>query len=719
MEKLIVKDYLERQFKNFKEQVTDEKYLQLGNLKVNGTALSVNEDKEINLEVDNALSASSENPIQNKTVKAALDTKMDKVEGKTLSTNDYTDEDKNKLNNISAGAEANVQADWNEEDSTSDAYIKNKPVIPEGATVDSELSDSSVNPVQNKVVKAALDNKVDKVNGKDLSTNDYTNEDKNKLAGISAGAKANVQADWEENDSSSDAYIKNKPTIPASITVDSELSSSSTNPVQNKIVKGALDNKVDKNGTDSLMTADEHTKLGGMTAGAEPNKINSISLNGTNVAPDANKNVALTVITKAVNDLTNYYLKSETYTKTEINNIVTNVKNSHFKVVSSLPTTDIDTTAIYLIPKDPTQTNNIKEEYINLDGTTAGWEKIGDTEVDLSDYVTQDDLDTALEDYTSTTDLTALLATKQPKVLATPLTVNGTQQTTVEGTLGAINTNLTTKYDSSDTAETTLADDDKVPFYDTSASGKRNSTWANIKAKLKSYFDTLYISNTETIRSSKEVYIRCDPNTEGNSKYLLLYELPNFSSNRATNFPLKVRGNMGISNLRQYFDVGFMIYNADETNGVYAQGFLSSGADYNHSSESNIFVTYNSSDNTVRLYAMCKYADIEMYLTIPDNGTVYENPTATASYIGTIRASLDNITPLQTISFEKSVTLSTSDTIRVEFNDYRINRDAIIDYRCSEWNLFPDNIETSNGTCYVYMPKVDTARTVKIKIYLE
>lgn len=47
-------------------------------------------------------------------------------------------------------------------------------------------------------------------------------------------------------------------------------------------------------------------------------------------------------------------------------------------------------------------------------------------------------------------------------------------------------------YESTDTAETSLADDDKFPFYDTSASGKRSSTWTNIKAKLKSYFDTLY-----------------------------------------------------------------------------------------------------------------------------------------------------------------------------------------------------------------------------------
>ena len=55
---------------------------------------------------------------------------------------------------------------------------------------------------------------------------------------------------------------------------------------------------------------------------------------------------------------------------------------------------------------------------------------------------------------------------------------------------------VSTKYDSSDSAETTLADDDKVPFYDTSASGRRNSTWANIKAKLKAYLDTVYLPLT-------------------------------------------------------------------------------------------------------------------------------------------------------------------------------------------------------------------------------
>lgn len=41
--------------------------------------------------------------------------------------------------------------------------------------------------------------------------NNYTSAEKTKLAGIAAGAEVNVQADWNISDSSSDAFIKNKP----------------------------------------------------------------------------------------------------------------------------------------------------------------------------------------------------------------------------------------------------------------------------------------------------------------------------------------------------------------------------------------------------------------------------------------------------------------------------------------------------------------------------
>lgn len=53
-----------------------------------------------------------------------------------------------------------VQADWNETDDTSPAFIKNKPTIPEGVIVDSALSDTSENAIQNKVVTAELSKKL-------------------------------------------------------------------------------------------------------------------------------------------------------------------------------------------------------------------------------------------------------------------------------------------------------------------------------------------------------------------------------------------------------------------------------------------------------------------------------------------------------------------------------------------------------------------------------
>ncbi len=53
--------------------------------------------------------------------------KVDKITGKGLSENDFTDADKTKLDGIEEGAEVNVQADWGETDPTSDSFILNKP----------------------------------------------------------------------------------------------------------------------------------------------------------------------------------------------------------------------------------------------------------------------------------------------------------------------------------------------------------------------------------------------------------------------------------------------------------------------------------------------------------------------------------------------------------------------------------------------------------------
>lgn len=67
-----------------------------------------------------------------------------------------------KINGTDVKVYDPVQADWDETDETSPSFIKNKPTIPAGVAVDSSLSETSENPVQNKVITAALGDKIDK-----------------------------------------------------------------------------------------------------------------------------------------------------------------------------------------------------------------------------------------------------------------------------------------------------------------------------------------------------------------------------------------------------------------------------------------------------------------------------------------------------------------------------------------------------------------------------
>lgn len=206
----------------------------------------------------------------------------------------------------------------------------------------------------------------------------------------------------------------------STITVDPTPTENSTNAVQSGGTYTALAGKVDKVQGKGLSTEDyttaEKTKLSGIATDAEKNTIVGITVNGDAITPDANRIAALSVLTNTVNNLLNYYNKTETYSKTEVDTLVSAVAGATFESVQTLPTTNIKTNVIYLVPKQTPETSNIKDEYINLDGTTAGWELIGDTGVDLSNYVTTTALNTALGNYTTTADLTTLLAGKVDKV---------------------------------------------------------------------------------------------------------------------------------------------------------------------------------------------------------------------------------------------------------------------------------------------------------------
>lgn len=91
-------------------------------------------------------------------------------------------------------------------------------------------------------------------------------------------------------------------------------------------------------------------------------------------------------ITNTVDDLVNYYTKSETYTKTEVNDLIGQISSISFEVVDSLPSTG-EANKIYLVPKTPGQSQDGYNEYVYIN---SGWERIGSTDIDLSQYATID-----------------------------------------------------------------------------------------------------------------------------------------------------------------------------------------------------------------------------------------------------------------------------------------------------------------------------------------
>ena len=148
--------------------------------------------------------------------------------------------------------------------------------------------------------------KVNKIDGKQLSTNDFTNEYKDKLDDLNNYNDTEIKKDINKN-------------------------------------------------TEKIT---QNTK--------------SIQTNRT----DINK-ILSEYITKAVNDLQNYYLKEE------IDEKISSIPKFSIEVVETLPTENISTTTIYLVLTGE-ETDNIYTEYIYTDK----WEKLGTQKIDLTNYYT-------------------------------------------------------------------------------------------------------------------------------------------------------------------------------------------------------------------------------------------------------------------------------------------------------------------------------------------
>lgn len=127
-----------------------------------------------------------------------LNSKVDKVQGKGLSTHDLTNELLEKLNSLNNYDDTNIQKQIND--------IK---LILTTDDVDFDTLQELVNALKNNVSSISdifqlLNRKVEKIEGKGLSTNDFTNEEKQKLAGL------NNYDDTELRDKIDNTYTKDE-----------------------------------------------------------------------------------------------------------------------------------------------------------------------------------------------------------------------------------------------------------------------------------------------------------------------------------------------------------------------------------------------------------------------------------------------------------------------------------------------------------------------------
>lgn len=99
-------------------------------------------------------------------------------------------------------------------------------------------------------------------------------------------------------------------------------------------------------------------------------------------------------IDNSVEDLANYYLKGETYTKQEIIDLIAKIKTIQLKPVEELPETG-EPNIIYLLAMgNSEEEDNQYEEYIFVDDA---WEKLGKKKVDLSNHYDKAEVDTLLK----------------------------------------------------------------------------------------------------------------------------------------------------------------------------------------------------------------------------------------------------------------------------------------------------------------------------------
>jgi hypothetical protein len=271
---------------------------------------------------------------------AALDTKVDKVAGKGLSSNNYTTAEKNKLESITG---------TNTGDQDLSGYATTAQLATKANA--SDVTTSLATKANISDVTTSLATKVDKVSGKGLSTNDYTTAEKTKLGAITG-------TNTGDQDLSGYATIA----MVNAINVNSSLTNDLTTKVDKVTGKGLSTNDY---------TTAEKTKLAAITGTNTGDQDLSAYATTAQVATKANSSDVTTSLATKVDKVTGKELSTNDYTTAEKNKLaaITGTNTGDQDLSGYATTAQLATKAI---TSDVTTSLAAKEDISNKSNAALG-----------------------------------------------------------------------------------------------------------------------------------------------------------------------------------------------------------------------------------------------------------------------------------------------------------------------------------------------------------
>lgn len=156
----------------------------------------------------------------------------------------------------------------------------------------------------------------------------------------------------------------------------------------------------------------------------EPNQNNKVSINIPDISQSTGDSTTSTMSQNAITNhlrekanadlLNNYYQKNESYSKTEIDNMIASIPKFDIKVVLTLPTENISESTIYLVPTQQEE-GGLYQEYVYINNR---WELIGGQSVDLSDYYNRQTIDSLLDNKLDTGEVVQSTGYNTDKVMS-------------------------------------------------------------------------------------------------------------------------------------------------------------------------------------------------------------------------------------------------------------------------------------------------------------